>query len=510
VVVVCTAVAGLMVVVGCSGEQNSGGAAGTSTTSANQEPEVAAATYAEGPCPAGVTATPPVTVTCGVLTVPERHDRPDGPDVRLPVATLRPPTPTADDPVLVIDGGPGGDGVGLARIISEQPAAATRTAVIIGQRGTPLADPSFDCPETEAADRAAYPSDLGTEEQLDAYEVALRSCFERVSAEEPSFQAYDTATAADDLEAARRALGYDRWNLYGTSYGTRLALEVLRRHPGPVRSAVLDSVYPAEVESYATLAPAAERAFTELADACAADPGCAAAYPDLLGRIAVLYDRLEAEPVDVTVPHPGTGAPTTVRWDGDRTVQAAFNGLYYAEIIRLLPFLLRSFEQGDFSLATTTYLDLIETGSASLAEGLYYAVECRERAPFADEAGLRDQATTMPAWVRSAGLAETDLEDCESWVAPPADASTGEPVRSDVPTLVLAGRFDPITPPDWSRQVADTLENTVYVEFPGSGHAPGTDPCGGDVIAAFLDRPGEDPAPPCRDALGPPAWVLPS
>jgi pimeloyl-ACP methyl ester carboxylesterase len=273
---------------------------------------------------------------------------------------------------------------------------------------------------------------------------------------------------------------------------------------------VLDSAYPAEVESYATLAPAAERAFTELAGACADDPGCAAAYPDLLGRIAALYDRLEVEPVDVTVPHPGTGEPTTVRWDGDRTVQAAFNALYSAEIIPLLPFLLRSFEQGDFSLATTTYLDLIENGSASLAEGLYYAVECRERAPFADEAGLRDQASTFPAWVRSAAGGEEELEDCESWVAPPAEASTGEPVRSDVPTLVLAGRFDPITPPAWGRQVADSLDDAVYVEFPRSGHAPGTDPCGGEVVAVFLDRPGEDPAPPCRDALGPPAWVLPS
>lgn len=502
-------VAVAMLATGCSSDR-SDPSAGPAPETTVEEPVVGAGTFASGPCPEGVVATAPVTVSCGTLVVPERHGSDGGPTVELPVAVLQPPGGPTSDPVVYLDGGPGGDGVGQAESLSELPIAGSRTIVVVGQRGSPLATPSFDCPEVEAADTGSYATALGTPDQLSASEQATSACFARVRSGSPAFDTYDTATAADDLEAARQALGYERWNLYGVSYGTRLGLEVLRRHPGPVRSAVLDSVYPAEVESYASLAPGGERAFRQLAEGCDADPGCAAAYPDLYQRIGMLYEQLEETPVDVTVPHPVDGRPTTVRWDGDRTVQAAFQALYSAQIIPLLPFLLRSFEQGDFSLATTTYLELTESGADAVAEGLYLSVECRERAPFADEGELDQQQEEVPPWLLSATEGSSSLDDCRRWTVPPADESSGEPVRSDVPSLVTAGRYDPITPPAWSKQVADTLEQSWFYEFPGYGHGPSNEACAEDMVVAFIEDPASDPVLPCFADLGPPAWVLPS
>lgn len=481
----------------------------TESKTSSTVPAIEPGAFTEAACAPDVVATPPATVRCGTIEVPERHSEPDGHSVVLPVAIIEPEGgPTEHDPVVYLDGGPGGDGVTFAEVLSEMPLARARRVVVIGQRGTPLAEPTFDCPEVEAAQLDALDDELG-EDATAAARTALGECFGRITADDPDLATYDSATAADDLEAARLALGYDEWNLYGISYGTRLGLEVLRRHPGAVRSAVLDSAYPPDVDAYATLVPGAERAFGELEAACEEDPACAAAYPDLVDRVASLYDQLEASPVDATGSDPRTGEPLTVRWDGDRMVRAAFNALYAEAIIPLLPSLLQQFEQGQFDLATGTYLSFLITAGASMAEGLYQAVECRERAPFADRAEIERQSEEEPAWLVSAALSEASLDDCDVWRAPPADPSVTDPVHSEVPTLILAGRFDPITPPEWGRRAAAGLDRSYFREVPAAGHGVSLEGCAGEIVDAFLDDPTTEPDPGCVDQLGPPQWILP-
>lgn len=494
---------------GCSDNTIGDDTTTTASTSTTSVPAVTAGTFTENVCAPDVVATPPATVSCGSLEVPENHSDPDGATVTLSVAIIEPEGgATTPDPVLFLSGGPGQDGVTSAEQLSALPAARTHRVIIVSQRGTTPAEPSFDCPEVEVVQVEAMDEDLG-DATTAATREALGQCFERATADDPDLTTYDSATAADDLEAARLALGVDEWNLYGISYGTRLGLEVLRRHPDSVRSAVLDSVYPPDVDAYTTLVPGAERAFEELESACESDPACAAAYPDLVDRVAALYDTLEADPVDATTVHPETGEPLVVRWDGDRMVQAAFLGLYSAAIIPLLPSLLGQFEQGDFELATGYYVDYFLSMGQGTAEGLYQAVECRERAPFSDRAELERQADEEPAWLLSAASTEASIEDCDVWKAPPAGEEVTEPVTSEVPTLVLAGRFDPITPPEWGRRAADGLSNSFYREFPGAGHSVSTEDCAGEVVAAFLNDPSVEPAPACVDGLGDPVWVLP-
>lgn len=508
-------VAGLVVLAACTsddgGSSDKTGSTAESKAAGADVPDVAAGSFEDMDCPENVVVTSPVTVRCGTLTTPERHAEPDGRTVTLPVAVLEPPEVAAADPVVFLDGGPGGDGLSAAEPLSELPVAQDRSVIIIGQRGTPLAEPSFDCPEFEEAEARLYDQDLATPEAEAAVADAEAACFERVSADNPALEAYDSVAAADDLEAARLALGYDEWNLYGVSYGTRLALEAVRRHPDGLRSVVLDSTYPPEVDGYASLVPNAERAFDELGAACDSDPGCADAYPDLIPRIAALYDRLEAEPVDHSVDHPVTGQPTTVRWDGDRTVGAAFLALYDPALIPLMPSLLKAFEEGDFSLATPTYLEGLEGAASTLAEGLFSAVQCRERAPFADTTELARQRDEEPGWLIAATAPEgpEGLGVCDIWEIPPASADVTEPVRGDVPTLVLAGQFDPVTPPAWGRQTADAQDTAWFYEFPGYSHVVSFDPCADDIVSDFLADPTTEPDAACIDTLGPPAWILP-
>lgn len=499
--------------------------ASTTTTTSMEEPAVGTATYRENKCPEGIRAVPPISLTCGTVTVPERHDATDGPTVRLPVAVLDPGEGFArEDPVLYIDGGPGGDGIGQVEALSELPIAGNHVVVVIGQRGTRVAEPSFDCPEMEDARWDLLDQTLGTEAARSHYTDAVRRCFERVSAggqgggggavtgaatAPPDMEQYDSATAADDLEAARVALGYDEWNLYGVSYGTRLALEVIRRHPGGVRSAVLDSAYPAEADRFGSMLPGSMRAFEAVEAACNADTACASVYPDLLDRLAAMYDRLEERPVDVTVPDPGSREQTTVRWDGDRTARAAYRAMYDTSLIPLLPFLLSSFEKDEFGLATTTYLQYEDSGS-TMSEGLFLAVECRERAPFTDRQALESQAEEAPAWALASVAGEESIDECDLWEAPPADESVTEPVRSEVPVLVLAGGFDPTTPPEWGRSVAEAQANGFFVLFPTYGHAISFEPCAREMVGWFVDDPTVEPDRTCLDELpAEPDWVLP-
>jgi pimeloyl-ACP methyl ester carboxylesterase len=502
----------LLLLAACSEDRTDPPGEPTGTARTDPSVTVATAAFSESECPDGLSIAPPGSARCGTISVPERHEDPGGARVVLPVVTLDPGEGFArPDPVLFLQGGPGVDALAAAATISELPIAGSHLVVIIGQRGSPGADPSFDCPETGQVVVDRYAADLGTDGSRESYREAVRACFRRIAADGHAFDAYDSAKSADDLESARRALGHGEWNVYGVSYGTRLALELVRRHPGGVRSVVLDSVYPPEVDPYSAAMPNALRAFSELEAACAAAEACSAAHPDLLGRVAAMYQRLEAAPVDVTVPHPATGEPTTVRWDGDRAVRSAMSALYSSELIGLLPFLLASFEDGDFDLATTTYLQLVESGFADLAEGLFLAVQCRERAPFAQLDALQDQRSEQPAWLRASVADGETLEECDAWDADPADASIARPVTGEVPALVLAGRFDPVTPPSWGRAVAEAQARSWFVEFPAYSHGVSFQPCAREMVGWFIDDPSTEPDRTCLDSLpAQPGWVLPA
>jgi pimeloyl-ACP methyl ester carboxylesterase len=178
-------------------------------------------------------------------------------------------------------------------------------------------------------------------------------------------------------------------------------------------------------------------------------------------------------------------------------------------LIPVLPSLVAAAENGDMALATAAYVELISQAAAASAEGLYYAVECRERYPFSDLEAVEIQQQEEPAYLVAAAAAETEAEGCLVWEAPPADESVTEPITSSVPVLVLAGRFDPITPPEWGRQIADAQPTAYYVEFPHIGHGATGDSCANEIVAAFLTDPATEPDTSCVGSIAPIAWVLP-
>ncbi len=272
-------------------------------------------------------------------------------------------------------------------------------------------------------------------------------------------------------------LGIRQWNLIGFSYGTRLAQTVLQRHPQGVRSVVLDSVLPIDVNYDETTASTLQRAIDALLNGCANDPTCDTRYPDLRARFAKLVADADRT---------GVAAPDRVLRGRD-VVDAVGAGLQQPAVIPALPRIISEAAEGRL----TGLLPLTRQAPSSFNWGLRLSIWCGEEMPF--ETASRMASQTSPAL----GLGGVDNRTatpamCAAWRVSPADAMANEPVKSDVPVLVLAGEFDPVTPPAWGRRLLRTMPNARFVQIPGQSHGAMFNRCGGQVTLAFL----HDPAAP--------------
>ena len=473
----------------CSGDDGAGDSSQPpgSTTEAARQVDYEPAFEPEA-CPAG---TDP-SVACGRLVVPEDRTDPDSPSVRLAVAIVpsRAEEP-APDPVVVLHGGPGGSLVGTSDNFVGNELGESRDVILMDQRGTGLSEPSLACPDQDVALGVdVVVSGLGAPTFHRRQNELLAACRRSIVERGVDPGAYDTVESAADVADLRTALGIDEWNIFSVSYGTRLALAVLRDHPEGVRSAVLDSVYPPEIDEVRDMADDLDHALGVLYEACRDQTGCSAAYPDLPQLWHELQLRLAEGPIEVTVAHPTTGEPLTVVIDDDLLSLVAFGALYDRDLIAVLPFFLDQLAQGQpDALAAALVANLAERQiPPALTQGAFFSGEC------ADEIAYTEGATYDIEF----GVA--DEESCATWDVP-AGGLGNEPITSDVPTLVLAGAFDPVTPAAWSRAQADRMAEATYVEFPYFGHSiiTSTEPggCARQIRLTFFAAPEQRPDATC-------------
>jgi pimeloyl-ACP methyl ester carboxylesterase len=415
----------------------------------------------------------PLDGYCGTVEVWENRQAKTGRRIRLKVVVLpgarRGENP---DPLFYLSGGPGQGAAQEAASIQQmfRPVLGDRDIVLVDQRGTGESN-SLACEPNPDEPLKADP-----EEAL----RLLRGCMERFDAD---LRLYTTPIAMDDLDQVREQLGYDRINLYGASYGTRAAIAYVRRHPKTVRSVVLDSVAPPDMILPLYFARDSQRAFDRLAAACAADPGCTQAFPNLADRFAQLLARLDRNPERVSMTHPRTGKPEMITFDRLTISAIVFTALYLPETAAMLPFLIHRATEGDFS----GLLALSSAGVGAvegMSLGMRYSVICAEDAPRVNEETiLRETRGTFAG----AALAKAFLKPCEYWPRGEVPADFHAPFAAEAPALVLSGEFDPVTPPSWGEQIAKQWRNTRHVVVPGIGHGAATRGCMMRVVRRFLN-----------------------
>ncbi len=448
------------------------------------------------------------TLQCGFVEVPEDHADPAGPTIKLAVAIFRAQSESSKpDPIIFLSGGPGEKTVASSYALATHLAAfnAERDLIFFDQRGVGSSQPALECPEfVNALFETLDESDLSLAQQ-NVFEAVL-SCKDRLVDEGHNLAAFTTAQNAADVEDIRVALGYEQINLFGGSYGSLLAQAVMRDFPEHIRSVVIDSTVPMEKSLLIDIPTTAVNATLHLMDSCAADEACNRAFPDLENVLYDLVEELNAEPVPVTLVNPLDGQSHAALMSGDMIFGNLVYFLYQTPIIPTLP-------QAIYNVANADYDLMIQLSSRKLAaydalsRGMSFSVLCTddliERTP---QDYLEIRAAMPPALAGN-----TDPEDiieygffgiCENWPVEKADPAVRQPVVSEIPTLILGGEFDPVTPPEYGRMVAEHLNNSYFFDFPSVGHSVViANECARSITWAFLTDPHTQPDASCREAL---------
>lgn len=473
--------------------------------------------FQDTPCPNfGVPAGP--DFRCGFFSVAENRQKPKSDHIRLAVMVARGiGDEVKPDPVVYLSGGPGENAIESMRFLFIRHFIAftgNRDLIVLDQRGTGLSEPALDCPELlELRDETAG-QDLGNEESVAMAAEAIAGCRKRLLDEGVDLGAYTSAASAADVTELMNDLGYDRWNLYGISYGTKLALTIMRDYPEGVRSAILDSAYPLQEDLYGSAPANLDRALTVLFEGCRASEECEANYPALENVLMGSVSALNAEPVSLRLTNPLTGRGLEPLFDGNGLLHFLFQSLYDTDVIPSLPKIIFDIEDGrmgtvELILSSRLIADQL------FSPGMQLSVQCGEEVPFTSVQTIRSASEKFP---KLAGMFEglpalgpAVVQICDDWGVPAAGLKENEQVSSDIPTLVMSGEFDPVTPPSWGMRVRDDLPNSTFIEFPGTGHGASVDnTCALDIMMQFLGDPDASLDESCLADLTGPAFEVPA
>lgn len=472
--------------------------------------------YEEAPCQFDTPNR--IRVTCGYAIVPENRTANSSDTIKLAVAVFHSTSSNpAPDPVVFLQGGPGGQAVKLSAEAYEylvEPFISERDYVTFDQRGTGLSDPALKCDELDKVYRQDIYGMLDLESREYVYKTALLSCNGLLLANGIDLSAYSTVESAADLRDIVKLLGYEKVNLYGASYGTRLALVTMRNHPEIVRSAILDSVVPVESNVLNEYPNAVDSSLSKLFDSCAASPECSSAYPDLKNVFWELVKELDTNPITLsTSAYPMGTVTETV--DGYYLLSVILGLEKTSYLIKTAPQTIYRVKAQDYSTLTAAQYSL-PYALEGIDPGLYISMMCREHVLATTEEEL--QATTEKVnvndlmWRPFYGDFGEMFKACKSWGSVGPDLGEKDAVISDIPSLVIEGAYDPATPPFYGKQVAESLSNSYYFEFPNMGHVPtGSDSsgCAMQVALDFLENPIVEPERTCLNEIKAVEFLVP-
>src|SRR3984957_20311599 len=420
-----------------------------------------------------------VAADCGELTVPENSAQPTGRQIHL--AFTRVPAISRrkhSDPLFVIAGGPGMAATTFYATVAPVFGRIhrDRDIVLLDQRGTGGSNP-LNCPGGDETAYRATDNDITAE---------ARSCLEKLSAKADVAQ-YTTSVAVNDLERLRQALGYERINVYGVSYGTRVAQQYLRRFPDHTRALILDGVVPPELTLGAGMALDAEHALERILARCAHETDCRNRFGDPTQDYHDLWQSLQAHGVPVIVANPTTGESTHFEFTRFHLATVLRLSIYSTEQTALLPLLLHeAHESKDYSRLAAQFLLLTHAYTDAVAVGMNNTVACTEDIAF------YDPKTTDRSKLESTFLGTAQLDGllaiCKIWPRGPIDPDFHAPLHSAVPVLLLSGSDDPITPPAYADQARRGLTNSLHVVLKDFGHGQLAAPCGDRVMEQFVNR----------------------
>ncbi|MGL1957090.1 MAG: alpha/beta hydrolase [Colwellia sp.] len=411
-------------------------------------------------------------VQCGSLQVPENYAQPEAEKIYINFAVL----PAIDNsenktPLMFLAGGPGQAAAELAPALRQvfNEVRKTRDLILVDQRGTGKSHP-LECPDIDEQD--VYQM---IPEQFSDQEV--KDCLAQFTGD---LAQYNSENAIRDFDAVRDVLGHQQINIYGGSYGTRAGLVYMRMFPDSLRSVILDSVGPIEVP-IGLFGQSSAQSFNLLLEHCQEETSCHQAYPNLAQEFAQLKARFDKSPVTVAIPHPRLGTKTQFVISKAKFIGTLFQQLYAVPSRSLVPLIIHQAYVENY--APLAGIIATSEGGMGIYTGLLFNITCNEDFPkITDAMFARDADNDFGGNNSQSGFKQV----CPLWPQyRPSDAFY-TPVTADIPTLILSGELDPVTPPSNGEYPANTLPNSNHIIVKNASHTVAMGSCVNDIVNEFL------------------------
>ena len=473
-------------------------------------------------------------IECGLLQVPENREDPDSRFIELHFIKLASTWDDEeeeekddeedsglapgkrDDPIIYLTGGPGASAEYYVGRFKDHGIRKHRDLYILEQRG--IANSGDFC-ETYFSRNPEVGNVDSFEKSAEASRIAAEDCARNAMAAGVDITAYNTIENARDVKALRMALGFDKWNVWGISYGTLLGQAYIKEDPEGILAVVLDAIVPldarADVFSWRMI-NWYDRDLAKLDELCEADTGCSKSFPDLGERVRDAARATMDDPIVVDVK--------------DTESYPTGQAYFFSNIAAFLPFVLL-YEQSNYAALPAmihAWSDAVESRDEDLfkaiavapggdfygiSQGMYDAIMCNDgyrEAAIGSIAADREEFPILTDAFSVEGDAEAQAQSCIDLGAPPRPQEQYAPVQTDIPTLLVEGDMDPITPPPLAHVIEPGFTNGTYVEFPYAGHGPSRSvECAGDFLNKFYDDPTAEPDLSCVDEMEVPEFIGP-
>jgi pimeloyl-ACP methyl ester carboxylesterase len=413
---------------------------------------------------------------CGTMTRPLDPTGAVPGEIELRVAVVPALNLTPEpDPLVPIAGGPGQGSIQFytAYYWAFEDVRRNRDILLIDQRGTGESA-TMDCEFDDDILEGEYSVEVTVEH--------TERCLEQLP-HDPHF--FTTSVAVTDMEAVREALGYPALNLYGVSYGTRVAQHFARRYPDSTRTFVIDGVVPPQLSLGPEIATESQKAVDKILARCAEDDACNERFPDVTADFERVVAELRAAPVTIDVPNPSTGRPENLEF-GEGELAGAIRLLaYHPNSIALMPLLIHEAGKGNYVPLGSQFMMTMIAMADAMALGMHNSVMCTEDVPFYDKSSI-DYDGLAASYMGTFQLEALEAI-CSVWPAGPIDDEFKVPLATDLPVLLLSGDSDPITPPRYADLAAVDLENATHLIGKHQGHGQISVGCTPQLIADFID-----------------------
>jgi len=441
----------------------------TSTTGA-QSLELADCRISAGP------GTSSMAARCGTMTRPLDPTGAVPGEIVLRVAVVPALNLTPEpDPLVPISGGPGQGSVQFytSYYWAFEDVRRNRDILLIDQRGTGESA-TMDCEFDDDILEGEYSVEVTVE--------YTERCLEQLP-HDPRF--FTTSVAVSDMEAVREALGYPTLNLYGVSYGTRVAQHFARRYPDSTRTVIIDGVVPPQLSLGPEIATESQKAIDKILARCAEDEACNDSFPGVAADFEQVVAELRDAPVTIDVPNPSTGRPENLEF-GEGELAGAIRLLaYHPNSIALMPLLIHEAGKGNYVPLGSQFMMTMIAMADAMSLGMHNSVMCTEDVPFFDKSSI-DYDGLAASYM---GTFQIDALEaiCSVWPAGPVDDEFKVPLSTDLPFLLLSGDADPITPPRYAELAAIDLENATHLIGKHQGHGQISVGCTPQLVADFID-----------------------